>query len=301
MCGRVIQASPPDLLGLTIVAALDGRDNRIPTDHFGNMPARYNGAPSQELWVIRRRPDTGERSLDLLRWGLIPSWCKEKPKPPPINAKGETAAKLPMFREAFARRRCILPIDGFYEWRAIKGAKVKQPYAIAMKDRSPFGLAGLWENWKEPATGEWIRTFCVITVPANEMVSAIHDRMPAILKPGDYDAWLAGDGNLTEMLRSFPSEPMTMWPISTRVNSPKNDDAGLLDVVVEAASARRRMATARSSWAHSFAKWDAVTTSCPERLGRARCQRAQDPRPLTKPSTPARRLIAGLSLSSSAI
>jgi putative SOS response-associated peptidase YedK len=91
-----------------------------------------------------------------------------------------------------ARRRCILPIDGFYEWRAIKGAKVKQPYAIAMKDRSPFGLAGLWENWKEPATGEWIRTFCIITVPANEMVSAIHDRMPAILKPGDYDVWLAG-------------------------------------------------------------------------------------------------------------
>ena len=234
MCGRVIQASPPDLLGLKIVAALDGRDNRIPTDRFGNMPARYNGAPSQELWVIRRRPDTGERSLDLLRWGLIPIWCKEKPKPPPINAKGETAAKLPMFREAFARRRCILPIDGFYEWRAIKGAKVKQPYAIAMKDRSPFGLAGLWENWKEPATGEWIRTFCVITVPANEMVSTIHDRMPAILKPGDYDAWLAGDGNPTEMLRPFPSEPMTMWPISTRVNSPKNDDAALLEVVVEA-------------------------------------------------------------------
>jgi putative SOS response-associated peptidase YedK len=78
-----------------------------------------------------------------------------------------------------------------------------------MKDRSAFGVAGLWENWKEPATGEWIRTFCVITVPANEMVSTIHDRMPAILKPGDYDAWLAGDGNPTEMLRSFPSEPMT--------------------------------------------------------------------------------------------
>ena len=103
-----------------------------------------------------------------------------------------------------------------------------------MKDRSPFGPAGLWENWKEPATGEWIRTFCVITVPANEMVSAIHDRMTAILKPGDYDAWLAEDGNPTEMLRPYPSEPMTMWPISTRVNSPKNDDAALLEVVVEA-------------------------------------------------------------------
>src|SRR3954453_19576020 len=150
----VIQASPPDQLGLRIVHALKDRDNRIKVATARNTPPRYNAAPSQELWVIRQNRDTGERSLDLLKWGLIPYWCKEKPKPPPINAKCETVVKLPMFRDAYAKRRCIMPIDGFFEWKAILGSKAKQPYAIAMKDRSPFGLAGLWENWKDPATGE---------------------------------------------------------------------------------------------------------------------------------------------------
>src|SRR5215204_3284501 len=114
MCGRVIQASPPDQLGLKIIDALDPRDNRVTGDPFGNVPPRYNGAPSQQLWVIRQNPQTGERSLDLLQWGLIPYWCKEKPKPPPINAKAETVDRLPMFREAYRKRRCILPIDGFF-------------------------------------------------------------------------------------------------------------------------------------------------------------------------------------------
>ena len=109
-----------------------------------------------------------ERSLDLIKWGLIPYWCKDpKGGRKPINAKAESVATLPMFREAYARRRCIVPVDGFFEWRAIKGARAKQPYAIAMKDGSPFGLAGLWENWRNPNTGEWERTFAIITVPSN--------------------------------------------------------------------------------------------------------------------------------------
>ena len=227
MCGRVVQASPPDKLGLHIVEGLSPGDNR-----YGNVPPRYNGAPSQFLWVIRRNPETGERTLDLLRWGLVPSWCKDKPKPPPINAKAETVAKLPMFRQAYARRRCIVPIDGFFEWRAERG--IKQPYAIAMKDRSPFGLAGLWENWKDPATGEWLRTFAVITTNANALVGTIHDRMPLILSPQDYDRWLSDEPDPRELLRPFPAEPMTMWPVSTRVNTPKNDDPDILTPVVEA-------------------------------------------------------------------
>jgi putative SOS response-associated peptidase YedK len=226
MCGRVIQASPPDQLGLRVVSALDARDSRVPADRYGNVPPRYNAAPSQELWVIRRNPDTGQGSLDLLKWGLMPSWCKDRPKPPPINAKAETVSKLPMFREAYRKRRCIVPVDGFFEWRAERGAK--QPYAIAMQDRSLFGLAGLWENWKDPATGEWVRTFCVITTNANELVGRIHNRMPAILRPEDYDRWLADAEPPMQLLRPFPSELMTMWPISKRVNSPKNDDADLL-------------------------------------------------------------------------
>jgi putative SOS response-associated peptidase YedK len=112
-----------------------------------------------------------------------------KPKPAPINVKAETVAKLPMFRDAYRRRRCILPIDAFFEWKAVLGSKVKQPFAIAMADRSPFGLAGLWENWKDPATGEWVRTFRVLTTSANELVRPIHDGMPVILRPADQERW----------------------------------------------------------------------------------------------------------------
>jgi putative SOS response-associated peptidase YedK len=103
-----------------------------------------------------------------------------------------------------------------------------------MQDRSPFGLAGLWENWKNPATGEWVRTFCIITTAANELVGRIHDRMPAILRPEDYSRWLALDPDGPNLLQPFPSEPMIIWPISTRVNSPKNDDADLLEPLADA-------------------------------------------------------------------
>src|SRR5215218_6296672 len=120
MCGGVIQSSRPDVLSLQIVDGLEDRDSRIRGD---NSPPRYNGAPSQDLWVIRRNHETGERTLDKLRWGLIPSWMTEKPKPPPINARCETVAKLPMFRNAYATRRAIIPIDVFYEWKAIYGSK----------------------------------------------------------------------------------------------------------------------------------------------------------------------------------
>jgi putative SOS response-associated peptidase YedK len=230
MCGRVVQASGPDLLGLRIVSSFEGRDRR-----GGNLPPRYNGAPSQELWAIRQHPETGERTLDLLKWGLIPYSMEAKPKPPPINAKAETVAKAPMFRDAYRRRRCIVPIDAFFEWKAVLGTKVKQPFAIAMADRSPFGLAGLWENWKAP-TGEWVRTFAVITTTANDLVAEIHDRMPAILTPQDYDRWLGPEADPGELLRPFPSELMTFWPVSTRVNTPKNDDPDLLMPCVEANS-----------------------------------------------------------------
>jgi putative SOS response-associated peptidase YedK len=116
-----------------------------------------------------------------------------------------------VFREAYALRRCIVPVDGFFEWRAVKGARAKQPYAIAMKDGSPFGLAGLWENSRNPRTGEWERTFAIITVPSNKLVSPIHDRMPAILKPSNYDRWLGLEPDPHDLLITYPSEPMMMW------------------------------------------------------------------------------------------
>jgi putative SOS response-associated peptidase YedK len=227
MCGRVIQSSGP--LRLAIVEGLDVNDSRL-----GNVPRRYNAAPSQELLVIRQNRKTGKRSLDLLKWGLIPHRCSDpRGGRRPINAKAESVSRLPTFRDAYAVRRCIVPVDGFFEWRAIRGAGRKQPFAVAMKDGSPFGLAGLWENWLNPNTGEWERTFAVITVPSNELVGQIHNRMPAILKPGSYERWLGLEPDPHDLLITYPPEPMTMWPISTRVNKPENDDPSILDRALE--------------------------------------------------------------------
>jgi putative SOS response-associated peptidase YedK len=223
MCGRVIQSSGP--FRLAIVEGLDISDSRM-----GNACPRYNAAPSQDLLVIRENHKTGERSLDLIRWGLIPHRCDDpKGGRKPINAKAEMIATLPIFREAYAKRRCIVPVDGFFEWRAIKGARAKHPYAITMKDSSPFGLAGIWENWRDPATGEWERTFAIITVPSNELVAQIHDRMPAILEPGSYSRWLGPETDPRDLLITYPPDSMTMWPISARINKPENDDPSLLD------------------------------------------------------------------------
>jgi putative SOS response-associated peptidase YedK len=200
-----------------------------------NYPPRWNAAPSQELLVIRRNHETGELSLDPLRWDLIPHWCKDpKVGRRPINAKWETVHVLPMFRDAYRRRRCIVPVDGFFEWKAIKGQRAKQPYAIAMKDGSPFGIGGLWENWKDPASSEWIRTFVVITTDANELVATIHNRMPLILAPSDYARWLSDEPDPRELMRPFLSTPMRMWPISTRVNTPEIDDPSILGQVEHA-------------------------------------------------------------------
>lgn len=228
MCGRIIQAAGP--LRYKLVDGLDVRDSRL-----SKLPRHYNGAPSQEFLVIRQNHRTAERSLDLLKWGLVPNWCREaKPQLKPINAKAEKVATTRMFAESYARRRCIVPVDGFFEWRSTKGGR--QPYAIAMKDGSPFGLAGLWDNWKDPASGEWVRTFTIITVPANDLVASVHDRMPAILKPADYDRWLGVEPDPRDLLALFPSGAMTMWPGLPRVNAAQNDEPSLLDRVPESAN-----------------------------------------------------------------
>jgi putative SOS response-associated peptidase YedK len=229
VCGRVIQSSAP--IRLAIVEGLDARDSRV-----HNYPPHWNAAPSQELLVIRRNHKTGQLSLEPLRWGLIPYFCGDaKGGRKPINAKCETVRTLPTFRHAYRRRRCILPVDGFFEWKATKG-KAKQPYAIALKDGYPFGLGGLWENWKDPVSGEWVRTFAIITTDANELVAEIHDRMPLVLAPADYVRWLSEEPDPHDLMQPYPAEPMRMWPISTRVNKPENDDPSIL-VPVELSAA----------------------------------------------------------------
>ena len=138
---------------------------------------------------------------------------------------------LPTFHDAYRRRRCIVPVDGFFEWKAIKGRRTKQPYAIAMKDGAPFALAGIWENWKAPASGEWIRTFAIITTDANELVATMHDRMPVILARDDHARWLGEEPDPRDLMRAFPAGLMRMWPISTRVNKPENDDPSIVEPI----------------------------------------------------------------------
>jgi putative SOS response-associated peptidase YedK len=226
MCGRITQKSNPKVLGLKITTLVEPL-------YSDNTPPRYNGSPGQEHWVIRQNPKTGERTLDRLWWGLIPYWTKDpKGGRKPINAKAETVASLPSFRDAYKRRRCLLPVDNFFEWKAINGAKAKQPYALAMKTGEPFALAAIWENWQRPGTKDWVRTFCVITTTANELVADIHDRMPVIIPPECYDRWLSSiEPDPPDLLVPYPSEPMAKWPISTRVNKPDNDDAAILEQV----------------------------------------------------------------------
>jgi putative SOS response-associated peptidase YedK len=225
MCGWVIQSSAPVKYG--IVDGMNVRDSRV-----HNYPPRWNGAPSQGLLVIRRNHKTGEVSVDPLRWGLIPHRCADpKGVGKPINVKCETVRTLPSFREAYRKRRCILPVDGFFEWKAIKGQKAKQPYAIAMKDGSPFGIGGLWENWRDPTSGQWMRTFAIITTDANELVAEIHDRMPLILASADYSRWLSDEPDPGDLMRPFSAEPMRIWPISTRINKPENDDPSIIEPV----------------------------------------------------------------------
>ena len=148
-----------------------------------------------------------------------------------INARAESVDAAPSYREAFKRRRCLIPADSFYEWKKVVGGKI--PYAIGMKDDSPFVFAGLWEGWKDPATDEWLRTCTIITGEPNELVARIHTRMPVILPEEDHAQWLgeAEDGDLKALLKPFPAERMWIWEISPRVNSPENNDQRIIDPI----------------------------------------------------------------------
>jgi putative SOS response-associated peptidase YedK len=228
MCGRIVQKS-----GVEGLAIVEGMEAGSPTAGT-NIPPRYNGAPGQDLLVIRRNHATGETMMSPLRWGLVPSWVREPGGgPKPINARAETVRSLPMFREAYEKRRCIVPVDAFFEWHASKGGKRKQAYAIGLASGAPFGLAALWENWKTPqgakGGGEWLRTFAIITCAANELMAEIHERMPVILRPEDYARWLSDAPEADELLRPFPASLMKMWKVGSRVNAVRNDDADVLN------------------------------------------------------------------------
>ncbi len=219
MCGRFASTLPPEL-----IARLFSTRGALP-----NAAANWNLAPSQDAIVVRRHPDTGERRLDLLKWGLLPSWTQGPALARrPINARSETVARLPSFRTAFEKRRALVPASAFYEWQARPG-QPKQPYAIARADGRPMAFAGLWDGYKW-ASGEVTRSFCIITTAANRQMQALHDRMPVILEEEDWPVWLGEEeGDPQALLRPAADGVLRLWPVSTAVNAPRNNGPDLLD------------------------------------------------------------------------
>lgn len=224
MCGRFTLHASPSLMAQLF---------DLPEEPY--LAPRYNIAPTQPVAIVRTQGQDDAREWALVHWGLIPSWSKDPSSGARmINARAETVAERPAFRAAFRRRRCLVPADGFYEWRSM--GKSKQPYYITLQDQKPFAFAGLWESWTGP-DGSALDSCTIITTEANELMSELHNRMPVILDPEDYSLWLGEGGDtpkdqlglLMHLLRPFPSEQMTAWPVSKYVNSPSNEGADCIE------------------------------------------------------------------------
>lgn len=211
MCGRYTLATPVGRLAEEF--GFDSSSTEFRTS--------YNMAPTRQVPVVLA--EGGKRRLEMLRWGLVPSWADDPGiGARMINARSETAPEKPSFRRAFRDRRCLIPADGFYEWKRENGGK--QPYYFRMQGGRPFAFAGLWESWTKD--GE-IRSCAILTTAANEVVAGIHERMPVILPSRHYEAWLdpeAERDELTDLLVPYPGDDLETYPVSRFVNSPGNDD-----------------------------------------------------------------------------
>lgn len=216
MCGRFALKAPPSQL----ITQFD-------LNECADFPMRYNIPPGTNIPVIRLSPD-GKRVLHLLRWGLVPHWAKD----PSIgarlnNARGESVAEKPSFRTAFKQRRCLVPASGFFEWKT--EGKIKQPYYFSLKSGEPMAMAGLWESWTAP-DGGILRTVSIITTAANAIMAPIHDRIPVIINPENWHAWLGEPvENISSLVSAYPDEELQMWPVSRRVNRTLEDVAELIE------------------------------------------------------------------------
>lgn len=214
MCGRFALYTDPIALA-----------KRFQTENAPDWEASYNVAPSQIIPIVRNEHD--RRRFAPARWGLIPSWAKDlKIGYSTINARAETVVEKSSFRSAFKHRRCLVPVDGWFEWQEIEGQKTKQPWYITLSDQQPTALAGLWERW-QGQDGSEIESCTIIVTSGNELMQPIHDRMPVILPKADWEQWLdcknTDAKGLQAMLTQYPSEEMVAWPVTTLVNSPKHN------------------------------------------------------------------------------
>jgi len=202
-----------------------------------SLTPRYNIPPSQQILAVRNRPGHEGREMVSLRWGLIPSWSRDAAIGDRLaNARAETAAEKPSFRQALRQRRCLIPADGFYEWKKSGGRK--EPYYVRLRDGGLFAFAGLWERWRGDEADP-LETCSILTTDANDLLRPIHDRMPVILDPADYGPWLDPDLHNPEvvqaLLRPFPAERMVAYPVSRLVNDPGRDDRRCTEPEREAA------------------------------------------------------------------
>jgi putative SOS response-associated peptidase YedK len=224
MCGRFVSSTPPDQL-----AAYFG------VEQLGEtlLEPSFNVAPTNKVYTVFEEED--KRTLDTFRWGLIPFWAKDmKIGNKMINARAETVATKNAYRKSFQRQRCIIPVDGFYEWTILPGHQKKTPMYIQRVDRAPFAFAGLWDTWKTPDE-EMLRSCTILTGDANEKIAAIHHRMPIMLPPAVWDVWLDREVRDPDVLQEFlvpaPSELLEFHAVSTEVNNPRNRGEHLKDPV----------------------------------------------------------------------
>ncbi len=217
MCGRYTLTKPLK----TIISHFEAQSFK------GEYLERYNIAPTQSMPVVVS-PD-GNRGLEIMRWGLIPSWSKDpQTQSPLINARAETIQEKPSFRSSFKTRRCLVPTDGFYEWSMKENGKV--PYRISLEGEGLFAFAGIWSEWGKGENS--LRSFSIITTEANSKLKSLHHRMPVILDPENYDYWLdSSRSDPASLLNAYPSERMAYHEVSLKVNSPKNDDPECLTPV----------------------------------------------------------------------
>lgn len=222
MCGRFTQTNKPKQID---------KEFKVNTAQDSFLKPRYNIAPTQTIPAVL---ETGEgRIISGLKWGLIPHWSKDDTFAAKlINARAESIAEKPSFRDAFRNRRCIIPASGFYEWDK-KSSGAKQPFYFYLKDKEVFGFAGLWEEWLDKASGELVETCTIITTEANRVLEPVHDRMPVILKSKDYEQWLdekqVDTNKLQKLLVPYPAKEMASHAVGKAVNSPSNDSSELIN------------------------------------------------------------------------
>jgi putative SOS response-associated peptidase YedK len=243
VCGRFVSVSSPQLLVERFGVEETAVETREPD---------YNVTPRAMVPIVRERaPRRGEdgptkRWLTMVRWGLVPSWAQSLAIGDKlINARAETINEKAAYKRAFARRRCVVPADAFYEWQPSKSTATRrpprQPYLVHRRDGDPMAFAGLWEIWRDPAIADdddpdaWVRSCVIVTTRANQLLEPIHSRMPAVLDEADWDTWLDPAtedlGGLEAMLQPAPDDWLEVYPVSTRVNSPDNNDPGLIERV----------------------------------------------------------------------